>query len=252
MTTTKPRIVGAFLSLGALAVGLASWNTDVAATSDRTSSNQVLIEHGIGFALRSQPEHAESLFVAALSVDPRSSAALTNLGNLALLRGDPEIADAFYLDALSLDPHDAGIRLNRSLALLSLDRVELAEREAAIAMSTLGGPEEACALLGIRRRMDLESEQKAEDSLVIDAESLRRWLEMVELSIPRRDSTAVLSDSSTTSPASGTIAPTHPDSMVPAPIDPKKRPKLKNSDRAGVRATGALDSQQARCLYWKQ
>lgn len=252
MTTTMPRSVGAFLVVGAIAIGFASWNTSMAAISNHASSNESMIEHGIGFALRSQSEHAESLFVAALSVDPSSSAALTNLGNLALLRGDPEIADAFYLDALSSDPLDAGIRLNRSLALLALDRVELAEQEAATAVRALGGPEEAGALLGIRRRVGRQGEQKAEDSLVIDEESLRRWLEMVELSIPSRDSTATPSDGPAISTDTGILSPAEPDSVARIPIDPEKRPKLKNSDRAVQRATKALDVPQARLLYWKQ
>ncbi|HVP14993.1 MAG TPA: hypothetical protein VMS88_05585 [Terriglobales bacterium] len=107
-------------------------------------------EYGITLAMSGNLARAESVFVSILAPGRGDARALNNLGNLQLLRGETEVALAFYESALRSDSSDAGIRLNRSVALMMLGREDEATAEAALGIRQAGGLRAAGALLGMR------------------------------------------------------------------------------------------------------
>ena len=83
-------------------------------------------DYGITLALSGNPARAESVFVSLLSHSPGDARALTNLGNLELMQGEPDVALVFYGRAAQIDTADAGIILNRAVALMILGDEDLA------------------------------------------------------------------------------------------------------------------------------
>lgn len=100
-------------------------------------------------ALRGEAARAESAFAAVLSRSPGDPRALSGLGNIQFYRGKPEVALGYYDSALRAAHADAGIRLNRALALRQLGRSEQAAAERDSAVLLAGGPSAAGALLGL-------------------------------------------------------------------------------------------------------
>lgn len=92
---------------------------------------------------------AESLFISVLSESPHDARALTNLGNLHFLRGDPGLALMYYDRAASFDTSDAGIRLDRALALAWLGEDAESWAEAREGVRRAGGVQPAATLLGV-------------------------------------------------------------------------------------------------------
>lgn len=148
-------------------------------------------DYGITLALSGNVSRAESVFVSLLSHSPRDARALTNLGNLALQGGDPAIALAFYDRAVQADTVDAGILLNRAVALMLLGDEDSAIVQANDGVKKAGGEKEAASLLGLRPDEIASSsrgEDKAADKPRVDKSEIAALLTAARESVPR-DST---------------------------------------------------------------
>jgi hypothetical protein len=188
---------------------------------------------GVELALSGQPARAESVFVSLLSDSPGDARALTDLGNLHLLRGDPETALAFYRRAALKDTVDGGIRLNRAVALLLLDRTEEAGREAAEGRRLAGGIEQAESLLGIRTERDAATGKAAEMSA-------RMQIPLTSPSTGRRTSVS----RSEVSAMLGRTQATTAGAPKPAGVAPATAPPA-TATKAAAAETNAM------ILYWK-
>jgi len=138
----------------ALLVGAGLFFHASSASSASSARADAYCERGIIAACAGQVGIAETLFVAVLSVSPRDSRALTNLGNLALLRGNQTLALVFYDRAVIADTLDGGIRLDRALALALLGHESESQAEVREGVRLAGSPMAAGALLGLRREAD--------------------------------------------------------------------------------------------------
>lgn len=122
----------------------------VARRDPRDSLLRQQCDYAITLALRGESAGAETVFAGVLSESPGDSRALNGLGNIQFYRGKPEVALAYYDAALEADTADAGIRLNRALALRLLGRPKEAAAERDSAIRLVGGRSAAAALLGLR------------------------------------------------------------------------------------------------------
>jgi tetratricopeptide (TPR) repeat protein len=109
---------------------------------------------GIMRALQGSLAPAESLFLGALSLSPKNACALANLGNLAILRGQPGLAVAFYSRAVELDSLDAGLRLDRAIALALTGDETGSHVDAREAVRLAGGADSAVRILGLPPEAD--------------------------------------------------------------------------------------------------
>src|SRR5439155_1897753 len=109
-------------------------------------------DYGVMLGLEGKGAAAESVFTSLLSHSPGDSRALTNLGNLHLLRGDRDVALAFYDLAAAADSADAGIRLDRAVALYLMSQDTLARAAAAEAVAMAGGSKPATPPPGLPAR----------------------------------------------------------------------------------------------------
>lgn len=119
------------------------------ASSGKGDPSREECEYGITMALCGRSAAAESAFVSLLSHNPGDARALNNLGNVHLYRGEADVALVFYGFAMARDSADAGIVLNRSVALLALGRDAEAESLAARGVQASGGAGSAEDLLGM-------------------------------------------------------------------------------------------------------
>ena len=189
-------------------------------------------EYGIALALSGRSTAAESVFTSLLSHAPGDPRALANLGNVYLLRGEADVALVLYERALRRDSTDAGVQLNRAVALMSLDREDEARATAQKAVRAAGGTKGAEDLLGMTGEgsgaaSGRSSEMSARVSVLAPGKAAARP------PVTREEVRSLLS--STSAPASA--SPTPPASSSPAP-------------RGGKRAADALDTGPS--LYWKR
>jgi tetratricopeptide (TPR) repeat protein len=131
-------------------------------------------DYGITLALSGNLAGAESVFVSLLSHSPGDARALTNLGNLELVQGEPDVALVFYGRAAEIDTADAGIILNRAVALMLLGDEDLAAAEARRGVNRAGGERKAASLLGLRygesARSSIDTDKADETSYVSKGE----------------------------------------------------------------------------------
>ena len=162
------------------------------ATAERTSR---ITEYGVTLALQGDVERAESVFMSLLSTSPKDPRALNNLGNLHLIKGEPAIALAFYDRAMVFDTTDAGIRLNRSLAMmLSGDNAE-ARAEAQRAIRMAGGVDLAAALLALKTKRAPSKEAKVSTQAYLSKSEVMALLESAVSRVPDDTSRVAQSDS---------------------------------------------------------
>jgi tetratricopeptide (TPR) repeat protein len=148
------------------------------------------IDYGITLAMTGNLARAESVFVSLLAPGRGDSRALNNLGNLELLRGEVEVALAFYERAIPSDSADAGIRLNRSVALMLLGREEESRDEAAVGVRLAGGLKAASALLGLHPPDSTGADDaRGAQKTFVSADEVRAMLSAAARGVPR-DSTA--------------------------------------------------------------
>ncbi len=151
-------------------------------------ANRDQCDYGITLAMSGSLARAESVFVSLLAPGRGDARALNNLGNLQLLQGEAEVALAFYERAIQSDTADAGIRLNRSVALLILGREEESRLEADAGIRQAGGLSAAAALLGLHADSSAAPPKGAEAARV-SREEVKALLSAAARGVPR-DSTA--------------------------------------------------------------
>ena len=127
------------------AVAVAPAGADAAAARLARRESQL----GTALAAGGDLAAAESLFTAALAREPRGSAALTALGNVAWLRGDAAEARARYAAAIDADSTAVGARLNLALALLQEGRTAEAGEQVAAAVRLEGSARRLARRLGL-------------------------------------------------------------------------------------------------------
>ena len=179
----KSRSVGVLLATVLLLVQVVS-----AVCQERFATE---CDYGITLALSGEAEKAESVFISLLSQSPRDARALTNLGNLALQGGDPAIALAFYDRAVLADTLDAGILLNRAVALMLLGDEDSAVAQANDGVLKAGGEKEAASLLGLRPdeiAYSSSREDKAAEKPRVDKSEIAALLSAARENVPK-DST---------------------------------------------------------------
>jgi tetratricopeptide (TPR) repeat protein len=196
----------------------------VAAPAGPDSTRKVN-SYGITLALNHQLEQAETAFLSQLSLSPGDAAALNNIGNVYFLRGDAEVAGVFYDRALAADSLEAGVSLNKSIALLALGDEAGAHRAAARGIQLAGGETKAAALLGLKPESG--AAERAAEGGGMTATSIRTLLARAAREVP--------------------APPARTDSVraVPVPTKPKS-PKAYRS--AGPRADESTGVPAA--LYW--
>jgi tetratricopeptide (TPR) repeat protein len=201
--------------------------TPAHATEPATPGSQM--DYGITLAMTGNLARAESVFVSLLAPGRGDSRAFNNLGNLELLRGEVEVALAFYERAIRSDSADAGIRLNRSVALMLLGREEESRDEAAVGVKLAGGLQPASALLGLHPPDSTGTEARGAEKPFVSPEEVRAMLAAAARGVPR-DSTAR---------GGGGTARIRPD-----------RRQMPTWRSGGPRA--AQDSDAHAILYWKR
>ena len=201
----------------------------VAAQAVDAESLDKQCRYGVSLALEGDLDAAEQAFLGLLSSSPGDVRAYVNLGNIHLLRDRVESALAFYDKAARVDSLDAGIRLNRSAALLLHGDDDAARSEAAAGIEMAGGTEAAADLLGMTLAAPAQESKAAERTHVMKDE-IRALLVEAGLS----DSTAVKTS----------VSPQPSDA---AASEPKKRLRVwyASSLRAGD------SSEFASALYWR-
>jgi tetratricopeptide (TPR) repeat protein len=197
------------------------------ATEPAPPGNQM--DYGITLAMTGNLARAESVFVSLLAPGRGDSRAFNNLGNLELLRGEVEVALAFYERAIRSDSADAGIRLNRSVALMLLGREEESRDEAAVGVKLAGGLQPASALLGLHPPDSTGADARGAPKTYISPEEVRAMLSAAVRSVPR-DSIA----------RTGALVPGGKPSRRPAPTWRSGGPRA------------AQDSDAQSILYWKR
>lgn len=173
--------------IGFLCLVLAS---AAAAEAPENDGPALRIEYGVSMALAGERDEARSAFLSVLSEEPTHAGALNNLGNLHLASGELSVALAFYDKAAGSDPGDAGILLNRSIALMLAGAGDEAQAEAARAVDMAGSADEARTLLGLERREARAQSERAADRAVLTQEEIQALLDAAAASVPS-DTTAV-------------------------------------------------------------
>jgi tetratricopeptide (TPR) repeat protein len=171
------------LALCLLALSAASAQATEPAPQGNQQGNQM--DYGITLAMTGNLARAESVFVSLLAPGRGDSRSFNNLGNLELLRGEVEVALAFYERAIRSDSADAGIRLNRSVALMLLGREEESRDEAAVGVRLAGGLPAASALLGLHPPDSTGMEVRGAQKTYISPEEVRAMLTAAVRSVPR-------------------------------------------------------------------
>jgi Flp pilus assembly protein TadD len=198
----------------------------------RTEQASLLTEYGVTLAMRGDVARAESVFVSVLSVSPKDPSALNNLGNLHLIKGEPAVALAFYNRAMVFDTTDAGIRLNRSLAMMLTGDNEEARAEAKRAVRMAGGVDLAAALLALKTKHEPSKEAKASTQTYLSKSEVMALLESAVSGVPADTSRAAQSDSARAASKTATAA------------------KVKAWRSAGLRAEDM--NEVTTSVYWKK
>jgi len=201
--------------------------------SEATDDTALRAEYGVALALGGRTEDAERVFISVLSEDPENAGTLNNLGNLHLARGDVDVALAFYRTAALADSTDAGIVLNRSIALMLLGDEAGAEAEAARGLEMAGGADAARIILGLPGGEHTDESAKAADRAFLTQEEIAALLDAAATSVP--------SDTTATAPGDSVSAVSETTSETVT------RPKTWRS--AGPRASEG--SELSTMLYWK-
>jgi tetratricopeptide (TPR) repeat protein len=89
---------------------------------------EVLVAKGLAHRHAGDVAAARACFERAVALDPGSSAAHANLGNLQFAAGDAPAAAASYARALELSPDNAQLRANGAAVCLAADRLDDARR----------------------------------------------------------------------------------------------------------------------------
>lgn len=200
---------------------------------EATDDTALRAEYGVTLALGGRMEEAERVFISVLSEDPESAGTLNNLGNLHLARGDADVALAFYRTAALADSTDAGIVLNRSIALMLLGDEAGATAAAARGLDLAGGAEAARVILGLPDGDRSDESAKAADRAFLTQEEIVALLDAAASSVP--------SDATASAPGDSASAASETDSeMAPQP---------KTWRSAGLRASEG--SELSTMLYWK-
>jgi tetratricopeptide (TPR) repeat protein len=210
-------------------------SVSVAAKAETEASDETALraEYGVTLALSGKADEAERVFTAILSEDPQNAGTLNNLGNLYLVRGNVEVALAFYRTASQADSSDAGIVLNRSIALMLLGDDAAAIREAARAQEMAGGTQTARSILGLPGGEGDAGGDKAADETFLTQEEISALLEAAVASVPI-DTLATAEGDSTGAPPETSTQPVRP----------------RNWRSAGPRASGGGET--SPMLYWKR
>ena len=201
--------------------------------SELTDDTALRAEYGVTLALGGRMEEAERVFISVLSEDPESAGTRNNLGNLHLARGDAEVALAFYRTAALADSTDAGIVLNRSIALMLLGDEAGAKAAAARGLDLAGGADAARVILGLPGGEQSDETAKAADRAFQTQEEIAALLDAAALSVP----------SDTTASAAGDSAGAASETTSEAVAQPK------TWRSAGLRASEG--SELPTMLYWK-
>ncbi len=215
-----------------LCVPVASAAADGA--TETNSDAALRAEYGVTLALGGKTDEAKRAFVSVLSEDPGHAGALNNLGNLELVDGDPAMALAFYRRAAVLDSTDAGIVLNRSVALLLLGDEAGARGEAARGLRLAGGIESARALLALPGGATSEDQAKAAEPALLTQEEIQALLSAAAVSVPADSLGSAIADS------------TGSDAEEPAE-EPAEEMTWRS---AGLRASDAFEL--STMIYWKR
>jgi tetratricopeptide (TPR) repeat protein len=200
---------------------------------EATDDTALRAEYGVTLALGGRMEEAERVFISVLSEDPGSAGTLNNLGNLHLARGDADVALAFYRTAALADSTDAGIALNRSIALMLLGNEAEAKAAATRGLDLAGGAEAARVILGLPSGEQADENAKAADGAFLTQEEIAALLDAAASSVP--------SDTTASAPGDSASAASETTSETVA------RPKTWRS--AGLRASEG--SELSTMLYWK-
>jgi len=163
-------------------------------------------EYGVTLAMRGDVTRAESVFVSVLSISPKDPSALNNLGNLHLIKGEPAVALAFYNRAIVYDTTDAGIRLNRSLAMMLSGDHEEAKAEAKRAVRMAGGVDLAAAMLALKTKHEPSKEAKATTQTYLSKSEVMALLESAVSDVPAETLGAAQSDSTRAASKTATAA----------------------------------------------
>lgn len=209
-----------------------------------------LAEYGMTCGLLGHLDSADRAFTALLSRAPGDARALNGLGNVALLRGDAALAERFFAAAETADAADAGLALNRAVALLVGGDTLGAQIAAAKGIDLAGDSRAAADLLGLESSGGRAGTRGAM-SLPIAAQELRQFLDGVarrlkEL-LPRSRGAAP----AVTGPAvpSADSAAVGADSLRASRVKPLPPPTLRI---AGPRAGRPDGRDLVDVLYWKR
>jgi tetratricopeptide (TPR) repeat protein len=227
------RLVRVALCLFALILWAPSAAAVAEGRSEASEGTALRTEYGVTLALGGLAEEAERVFISVLSEDPENAGTLNNLGNLHLARGDVDVALAFYHTAALADSTDAGIVLNRSIALMLLGNEAGAEAEAARGLEMAGGAEAARIILGLPAGEQQDETTKAADRAFLTQEEIAALLDAAASSVPS-DTTASASVDSVSA-------------VLETSTETAKQPKTWRS--AGPRASEG--SELSTMLYWK-
>jgi tetratricopeptide (TPR) repeat protein len=231
----KASVLLFLLSLGCETLPSATYASATYASEDDPLAKRA--EYGITLALTGDVARAESVFISLLSLSPKDSRALTNLGNLHLMRGKPEVAIKFYDLAHRADSTDAGILLNRSIVLMLVGDDAASREDAARALRMTGGVAGASSLLGLRAEKVTKQGPKAAEKPHLSKEELLALLNAAASSVP--------SDSAGRGKGAGSDS-TNATARTTGRTDAKPR----TWRLAGPRAAELSDL--ATSLYWKR
>jgi tetratricopeptide (TPR) repeat protein len=168
-------------------------DNDVATQSQRS-------EYGIALAMSGESLEAESVFASLLSSTPGDARALTNLGNLRVMKGEFGVALAFYDKALRAVPDEAGVVLDRAIALLLIGDTERAEAEAARAVTLAGGESQADWLLGLSSA-EPGPTSRASEKQFLSKDQIRALLQAAARRVPRSPAPSLAAHDSVSSEA---------------------------------------------------
>lgn len=204
------------------------------AVGAETAEASLQAEYGVTLALGGRTDEAEEVFVSLLSGDPKHAIALNNLGNLHLIRGDIAVALVFYRVAAQADSTDAGIVLNRSIALMLIGDDAGAGAQALRGLRMAGDVEAARSLLGLPGRDPSAELAKAAGQAFLTKEEVQALLDAAAASVPV-----------------DTMAVAPSDTMgVPPDVASEEAVQSTTWRSAGLRASDA--SELSSLLYWKR
>jgi tetratricopeptide (TPR) repeat protein len=185
-------------------------------------------EYGITLALAGADSNAQSAFVSLLSHSPHDARALNNLGNISLFRNELDLALAFYDQASEADSSDAGIVLNKAIAVMMRGDEDQAQVLAAEGVSRAGGLRQAALLLGLKApERDV---QKGGDRPYVRKDEVLQLLRVAAAGIPSDSSRA----------KQGWTKGPHARARIPVP------------PWRSAAARGADGSDATTVVYWKQ